>query len=119
MLRRDGGPGAQHDGPLDRRFGRDRLEASGDLAHAAAALVERAARSIRALELVPLGSERAPDLADERGRLGAGAREGGLGAALRGGLGLAGLRELSGSFGTEALDLAGPLRLGPSIGVER
>src|SRR5262245_46058430 len=99
MLRRDGGPGRQRDGPLGRRFGRDRLEASGDLANAAAALVERAARPVRALELVPLGGERAPDLADERRRLGAGARDDGLGAALRGGLGLTRLRELSGRFG--------------------
>src|SRR5207245_3272829 len=71
VLGRDGGAGGQRHRPFRGRFRRDRLDASGDLPNPATAFVERTARPVRSLELVPLGGERAADLADERRRLGA------------------------------------------------
>ena len=119
MLGSHGGPGGQRHRQLRGRVRRDRLDASGDLPNPATALVERTARPVRSLELVPLGGERAADLADERRRLGAGAGDDRLSPALRGGFRLARLRELGRGLGADALDLACPLGLRASVGVER
>ena len=119
MLGRDTRAGRQRLRPLAGWVRRDRLDPDRSLPHAPPALVQRASRPLRALELVPLCGERAPDLADEGRRLGACPRDDSLSPALRRRLRLAGLGQLRGGFGARALDLVRALGVRAGVGIER
>ena len=119
MLGGDGRAGHEGGRHLHRDVRGHGLDARRGITHAAATLFERSARALGALELVPLRRERAPDVGDERGGLGASPRDDRLSPVLGRGRRLRGFRELCGGLGPNALDLARALGVRAGVGVER